>query len=63
MWYLLSLPVINKKKMDKRWSLKGMTALVTGGASGIGLVFLLSSLYQNLASFLLLFNISLFFCR
>ncbi|KAF3559289.1 hypothetical protein F2Q69_00011792, partial [Brassica cretica] len=23
-------------KMDKRWSLQGMTALVTGGASGIG---------------------------
>ncbi|KAL0863540.1 hypothetical protein Bca101_042658 [Brassica carinata] len=22
--------------MDKRWSLQGMTALVTGGASGIG---------------------------
>ncbi|KAL1192660.1 putative tropinone reductase [Cardamine amara subsp. amara] len=22
--------------MDKRWSLEGMTALVTGGASGIG---------------------------
>ena len=46
--------------MDKRWSLQGTTALVTGGASGIGFVFLLSSLYQNLASFLLLFNISLF---
>ncbi|CAG7881273.1 unnamed protein product, partial [Brassica rapa] len=25
-----------QKKMDKRWSLQGMTALVTGGASGIG---------------------------
>nr|VDD13872.1 unnamed protein product [Brassica oleracea] len=27
--------------MDKRWSLEGMTALVTGGASGIGFAFLL----------------------
>ena len=26
--------------MDKRWSLQGMTALVTGGAGGIGFVFL-----------------------
>ncbi|ESQ51432.1 hypothetical protein EUTSA_v10017657mg [Eutrema salsugineum] len=40
--------------MDKRWSLQGMTALVTGGASGIGLqameasssCLLLQGLYQ-----------------
>uniref|UniRef100_A0A0D3BTV8 3-oxoacyl-[acyl-carrier-protein] reductase n=1 Tax=Brassica oleracea var. oleracea TaxID=109376 RepID=A0A0D3BTV8_BRAOL len=31
-WPLL----VTLKKMDKRWSLQGMTALVTGGASGIG---------------------------
>ena len=31
--------------MDKRWSLQGMTALVTGGASGIGFVFLLCQIY------------------
>ncbi|CAN6833579.1 unnamed protein product [Brassica oleracea] len=30
--------------MDKRWSLQGMTALVTGGAAGIG--FVLLSLYH-----------------
>ncbi|CAH2060166.1 unnamed protein product [Thlaspi arvense] len=34
--------------MDKRWSLQGMTALVTGGASGIGFVCLL---LEELASF------------
>lgn len=27
--------------MNQRWSLQGMTGLVTGGASGIGFVFLL----------------------
>ncbi|CAF2124368.1 unnamed protein product [Brassica rapa] len=27
---------MQKVKMDKRWSLQGMTALVTGGAGGIG---------------------------
>ncbi|CAF2284212.1 unnamed protein product [Brassica napus] len=35
-----------KKKMDKRWSLQGMTALVTGGASGIGY-----AIVEELASF------------
>ncbi|CAF1829802.1 unnamed protein product, partial [Brassica napus] len=35
-----------QKKMDKRWSLQGMTALVTGGASGIG-----HAIVEELASF------------
>ncbi|ESQ51431.1 hypothetical protein EUTSA_v10017079mg [Eutrema salsugineum] len=35
-----------KKKMAKRWSLEGMTALVTGGASGIGY-----AIVEELASF------------
>ena len=35
-----SFLLIAKQKMDKRWSLEGMTALVTGGAGGIGFVFL-----------------------
>lgn len=45
MWYFLFLLVINKKKMDKRWSFKGMMVFVMGGVSGIGLVFLFFSLY------------------
>ncbi|CAH2060152.1 unnamed protein product [Thlaspi arvense] len=38
MWHLWPLLFKHKrnKKMDKRWSLQGMTALVYGGASGIG---------------------------
>ena len=40
--------------MDKRWSLQGMTALVTGGAAGIG--FVLLSLYH-------VCNRRFFFCQ
>ncbi|XP_048609882.1 tropinone reductase homolog At2g30670-like [Brassica napus] len=41
-----SFLLIAKQKMDKRWSLEGMTALVTGGASGIG-----HAIVEELASF------------
>ncbi|XP_024003714.1 tropinone reductase homolog At2g30670 isoform X2 [Eutrema salsugineum] len=39
--------------MDKRWSLQGMTALVTGGARGIGFVLLLliHAIVEELACF------------
>ncbi|WZZ54681.1 hypothetical protein YC2023_054788 [Brassica napus] len=44
-----------------RWSLQGITALVTGGARGIGFVFLLRSLYITiLPTVLLLLNILTF---
>ncbi|XP_056864394.1 tropinone reductase homolog At2g29300-like isoform X1 [Raphanus sativus] len=36
---------------NNRWSLQGMTALVTGGARGIGFVFLLYATVEELASF------------
>ncbi|KAL0670761.1 hypothetical protein Bca4012_033465 [Brassica carinata] len=43
---------------NSRWSLQGITALVTGGARGIGFVFLLRSLYITiLPTVLLLLNI------
>jgi hypothetical protein len=33
-----------QEKMDKRWSLQGMNALVTGGTKGIGSVSILDAL-------------------
>lgn len=39
---------------DKRWSLEGMTALVTGGTKGIGLAFLFQ--FPSLYVLLLFFN-------
>ncbi|XP_013622089.1 PREDICTED: tropinone reductase homolog At2g29300-like isoform X2 [Brassica oleracea var. oleracea] len=37
LWHFWSLLITKQKqRMDKRWSLQGMSALVTGGASGIG---------------------------
>ncbi|WZZ40784.1 hypothetical protein YC2023_037043 [Brassica napus] len=36
MAFLVIANNMQKVKMDKRWSLQGMTALVTGGAGGIG---------------------------
>jgi len=41
--------------MDKRWSLQGMTALVTGAASGIGFVLILCSLYHLFGSLFFLY--------
>ncbi|CAF1863975.1 tropinone reductase homolog At2g30670 [Brassica napus] len=43
---LWSFLLTTKQKMDNRWSLEGMTALVTGGASGIG-----HAIVEELASF------------
>ncbi|CAH2060168.1 unnamed protein product [Thlaspi arvense] len=43
---LLVIASHTQVKMDKRWSLQGMTALVTGGASGIGY-----TIVEELASF------------
>ncbi|KAH0886413.1 hypothetical protein HID58_062509, partial [Brassica napus] len=45
--HFLSLLITQKKKkMDKRWSLQGMTALETGGVAGIGY-----AIVEELASF------------
>ena len=49
-------PKLSRMK-DKRWSLDGMTALVTGGTRGIGLV----TYFTNIFPFLQLFTFSCLF--
>jgi len=47
-------PEISRSKRGGRWSLRGMTALVTGGTRGIGFVFItLSSSSQRTFSFII----------